>query len=201
MSTLGAGGGRGVSQVLSGRAFPWHGTRISLAHVQGRSCPVRTCAVTVTPRKKRETCWDRLCWAAFGLGSCRYQGTPGSASPPVASSQLLSCPWGSRLFFPWLWCFPDTSGPWLLPQVPKGSPVGHGSVCSDHWRLGPAPNHLLIQTVNFLMPIALSRGPSSTFSEWAQLGASGSGATLGLGLFLLQTNWNFREGGGHFISP
>ena len=134
MSTLGAGGGRGVSQVLSGRAFPWHGTRISLAHVQGRSCPVRTCAVTVTPRKKRETCWDRLCWAAFGLGSCRYQGTPGSASPPVASSQLLSCPWGSRLFFPWLWCFPDTSGPWLLPQVPKGPALRPGAIAQSPGR-------------------------------------------------------------------
>ena len=186
---------RGVTGALGeGLSLAWN--CISLAHVQGHSYPVRTCAVTVTPRKKeRETCWDRLCWAAFGLGSCRYQGTLGSASPPVASSPLLSCPWGSQLF-PWLRCFPDTSRPWLLPQVPKGSPVGHGSVCSDHWRLGPAPNRLLIQTVNFLMPIALSRGPSSTLSEWAQLGASGSGATLGLGLFLLQTvtGISVREG-------
>lgn len=157
-------------------------------------------AVTVTPRKKEwETCWDRLCWAAFGLGSCRYQGTRASASPPMAS-QLLSCPWGSWPFFPWLRCFPDTSRPWLLPQVPKGSPAGHGSVCSDHWCLGPAPSHL-IQTVHFLMPIALSQGPSSTLAERAQLGASESGATLDFGaVSASNSNWSFSEGGSFYFS-
>ena len=57
---------RGVTGALGeGLSLAWN--CISLAHVQGHSYPVRTCAVTVTPRKKeRETCWDRLCWAAFG---------------------------------------------------------------------------------------------------------------------------------------
>lgn len=190
-----------MSQVLLGRAFPWHGTCISLDHVQGHSRPVRTWCCHRDPQKKRVgNLLGQALLAAFGLGSRRYQGTQASASPPVAS-QLLSCPWGSWPFFPWLQCFPDTSRPWLLPQVPKGSPAGHGLVCSDHWCLGPAPSHL-IQTVHFLMPIALSQGPSSTLSERAQLGASGSGATLDFGaVSASNSNWSFSEGGGHFIFP
>lgn len=77
---------------------------------------------------------------------------------------------------------------WTLaaPTGPQGEPC---------WCLGPAPSPL-IQTVHFLMPIALSQGPSSTLSLRAQLGVFGSEAILGLGLFLLQTvtGISVREG-------
>lgn len=110
-----------MSQVLLGRAFPWHGTQTSLIMFRGIATLSGHGAVTVTPRKKSGKPVGTGSAGRLGLGSRRYQGTQASASPPRGLTASI-LPLGLMALLPLATVFPRHLQTLAATTGPQGEP-------------------------------------------------------------------------------